>query len=525
MAVDSTLLQALITIAFGAIAGGITNAVAVWMLFHPYEAPRVFRWRLRFLQGAIPKNQVRLARAMGKTVGTRLLTSEDLARTVGESGFREAFDERLGFFLASVFERRRGSLTELLPPAVLPEARALLEEGADRGLARLDRYLDSEEFHQAVARWAGVIAAELRDRPLAELITPEREAAWAAAAERWLGELVEGDAFAAALTAYVDRVAANLLQPERTFAQLLPAGLVASLERAIAGYLPIALEKLGALLEDPGARARLEQALHGLLDRFISDLKFHQRLVAALVIPPDVVDRVIRAMEAEGANKISELLLDDAVRDAMARGVNSAIVDFLEKPVVSVLGQPDDPAVVDAKRTVSDWVLTLARDPQTRTFLVERVRTMLLRAEERTWGDIFAHVPPERVADAVVSAARSERAAALYRELADQGIEWLLTRPLGRLADHVSADAPARVERALAPALWQWLQDQVPGIAQRIDIARKVELKILEFPMSQVEQIIRSVTGKELQLIVRLGYVLGAGIGMISALVGIFFNS
>lgn len=521
---DSRLLQILITVAFGATAGGVTNAVAVWMLFHPYEPPRLFGRRLRFLQGAIPKNQGRLARAMGRTVGTKLLTPEDLARTVGEAGFREAFDERLHAFLESVFEQRRGSLTELLPPPVLSELRVLLEEGAARGLERLDRHLDTEGFQQAVARWVEVLAAELRDRPLSELITAEREAAWAAAAERWLGELVESDGFSATVTGYVDRVAVRVLQPDRTFQEWLPTGLVATLERAIAGYLPLALEKLGTLLDDPGARAKLVRVLHEILDRFISDLKFHQRLVAALVIPPDVIDRVIRAIEAEGANKISDLLQDPAVRDAMARGVNSAIVDFLEKPVVSVLGEADSPAVVDAKHTVSTWALTLARDPQTREFLVDRLRTMLVRAEERTWGDIFTHIPPDRIAAAVVSAARSDRAAVFYRELAEQGIEWVLQRPLGRLADHVSADAPERVQRALAPALWQWLQEQVPKIAQRIDIAQKVELKILEFPTVQVEQLIRGVTEKELQLIVRLGYVLGACIGLLSAAVAFAFN-
>jgi hypothetical protein len=432
--VDSALLQALITIAFGALAGGITNAVAVWMLFHPYEAPRLFGRQLRLFQGAIPKNHQRLARAMGKTVGTRLLTPDDLARTVGESSFKQAFDEQLDRFLTSVFEQRRGSLTELLPPAILPEVRALLGEAAHRGLERLDQHLDSEEFQRAVARWVEVIAAELRDRPLAELITAEREEAWAGAAGRWLGELVESDGFARTVTDYADRVALRLLQPNRTFEQLLPLGLVATLERAIAGYLPLALEKLGTLLDDPGARASLEKVLHELLDRFISDLKFHQRLVAALVIPPDVVDRVIRAIEAEGANKISDLLQDAAVRDAMARGVNSAVVDFLGKPVVSVLGEADSPAVVDAKRTVADWALTIARDPQTHTFVVDRLRALLVKAEDRTWGDIFAHIPPDRIAAAVVSAARSERAAGLYRELAEQGTEWLLHRPLGRLA-------------------------------------------------------------------------------------------
>ena len=521
---DSVLVQVLITVGFGAVAGGVTNAIAVWMLFHPYAPPRVFGRELRFLQGAIPKNQARLAAAMGRTVGTKLLTPDDLARTVAESDFRRAFDERLASFLRTVFEERRGALSELLPAPVLGETRKLLEDGSTRALARLDAYLESEEFQAAVARWVEVVAAELSERSLAELITPEREAAWTAAAERWLGELVEGEAFARAIEDYVERGTTRLLVPERTFQEVLPVGLIATLERAIAGYLPMALERLGRLLEDPGARSKVERVLHELLDRFISDLKFHQRLVAALVIPPDVVDRVIRAIEAEGANKISELLQDAELRDAMARGVNGAIVDFLEKPVVAVLGTPDDPAVRDARATVTGWVLTLARDPQTRAFLVERLRGVLARAEERTWSDLFDHLPPDRIADAVVKAARSERAHRLYVEVAARGVDWLLNRPLGRFADHLSDDAPARIERALGPALWQWLQEQVPPLAQRIDIARKVEQKILEFPTRQVELLIRGVTERELQLIVRLGYVLGGGIGLLSAAVAIAFR-
>ena len=50
---NERLLQTLVTVAFGAVAGGVTNAIAVWMLFHPYLPPRVFGRELRFLQGAL----------------------------------------------------------------------------------------------------------------------------------------------------------------------------------------------------------------------------------------------------------------------------------------------------------------------------------------------------------------------------------------------------------------------------------------------------------------------------------------
>ncbi len=521
---DPGLIRTLLSVLFGAVAGGVTNAIAVWMLFHPYEPPTLFGRPLRLIQGAIPKNKARLASAMGRTVGGKLLTSEDLARSLQEPGFRSAFDDRLTAFLDAVFNEERGSLGEILAPPVLDELRAMLQQSGEHLLARLDTHLDSDDFHATAQRWADTLATELQERPIGELLTAEREQALAEAAERWIRDAVEAPGFEAAIRDYLERGSHRLLRPGRTFQELLPTGLVSAVERAIAGYLPIALERLGGLMEEPAAKARVETIVHELLDRFMRDLKFHQRLVAALIITPDTIDRVIRAIEEEGASKISEMLQDADVRDAMARGVNDAIVDFLRKPVTDVLGTPEDESVRDARQTVEGWVLQLARDPQTRGFLVEKLRGTLASAERRTWGDVLRHVPTERVADVIVAAARSERAGQIYRDAVERLIERMLSKRIGRLSERLGAGAPARIERALAEPIWDWVQRQVPAVAQRIDIAAKVERKILEFPTKQVEDLIRGVTEKELQLIVRLGWVLGAVIGLASAGIGFLFT-
>lgn len=509
--------QAALTVVFGAIAGGVTNTLAIWMLFHPYEPPRLFGRRFRSLQGAIPKNKARLAATIGRTVGTRLLTPEDLAGTLADPRFRDAFDERLSRFLAGLLAEPRGSLAELLPPSLAAELRGLLEEVADGALSRFDAYLASDEFRATAHRWAEAMAREVADRPLGDLLTPEREAALTTAVEDWIADTVQGPALEQAIGDYLDRTADRVLVPGRTFQDLLPSGLVATVEKAIAGYLPLALERLGGLLEDPETRARVQRILGEILERFMRDLKFHQRLVASLLITPETIDKVLRAVEAEGAGKISELLHEPATRDAMARGVNDAVVDFLRRPVDSVLGKPGDPNVVQAQETIAGWILALARDRQTRSFLLEKLQATLRAAERRTWGDLFRHLPPEKIADVLVAALRHERAAAIYREAAGQLITRILERPIGRIADHLPADAPTRIERAIADPLWGWIQGQIPEIARRIDIAAQVERKILEFPMERVEELIRSTSERELRLIVRLGYVLGAVIGIVSA--------
>src|SRR5690606_34689250 len=272
--VIASVLQLALTVLFGALAGGITNTIAIWMLFHPYQPPRLWGRRLRSFQGAIPKNKARLAAAVGRTVGTRLLTGEDLARTVAEPGFREAFDERLRDFLEAILSRERGPLAEELAPGVAAELRHLLHDAAVNLLARLDAYLESDEFHAAALRWADALTAELGDQPISDVLTPEREAALAERADTWLAQVLGGEGFERTVREYLDRSAERLLDPSRTFQDVVPVGLVAAVERAISAYLPIALERLGSLLEAPGARARVERVLHEILDRFMKDLKF-----------------------------------------------------------------------------------------------------------------------------------------------------------------------------------------------------------------------------------------------------------
>lgn len=514
MILVAPVLEAALTVAFGSLAGGLTNTVAIWMLFHPYEPPRLGGTRFGLFQGAIPKNRARLARAMGRTVGERLLTGDDIAVALAEPAFRQAFEERLDDFLRSLLERERGSLRELLPPPVLEELLPLLDDAAESALDRLEHYLATEEFRDATRRWAADFMEEIRDRPVGDLLTEERESALTELAQRLIADAVGGRGFERAVHDYLDRTSERLLRPDRTFEDVLPVGLVAAVEKAIAGYLPLAIERLATLLEDPDARRKLRGVLHRLLERFLQDLQFYQRVVAALIIPPDTVDRVIAAMETEGAANLSELLHDDAVRDAMARNVNDAIVDFLRRPVVSVLGRPGDESVVQARDTLAGWVLDLARDPGTGEFLVDRLRATLGAAEDRTWGELLGRLSPEQVADAVAAAARSEEARGVYREAAARGIRLLLDRPIGRPADLVGEDAAGRLRDAVEDPLWSWLQDQVPTVVKRLDVAGKVEQKILDYPMEKVEELVRGVTQRELRLIIYLGYVLGAVIGV-----------
>jgi len=511
--VSEQALQAILTVFFGALAGGLTNTVAVWMLFHPYEPPEIFGWRITFFQGAIPKNQPRLAAAVGRTVGDRLLTEDDLTETFADTEFRGAFDERLSHFLGAILQKDRGSIREMLPPNVMEDLKSILDDAVGLGMERFHEYLASDAFEQFMDERAKGLLEAVADEPVSDVLTPAREAALTETVEGWLQGAVESEGFEETVEDYVERATQNLLEPGKTFEQVLPLGLVGSVEKAISSYLPLALKRLGRLLEDPEARSRFERTLHELFHRFLRDLNFYQRVVAKLIVTEETVDRVLDTIEHEGAERLSGMLREKAIQDAMARGVNDAIVDFLRRPVASVLGDPEDPSVLEAQATLTGWAVGLARDPATRGFLVEKLEAALDKAGTRSWGDVLEKVPPETLSRWMVSAGRSEAAQSLFRRWADRMTDTLLDRPIGKPADWLPPKSPQRIESAIGDPLWVWLQIQVPDVVHRINVAGRVEEKVLNFPTDKMEEIVKRVTDREMKLIVRLGYVLGAVVG------------
>jgi uncharacterized membrane protein YheB (UPF0754 family) len=123
-----------------------------------------------------------------------------------------------------------------------------------------------------------------------------------------------------------------------------------------------------------------------------------------------------------------------------------------------------------------------------------------------------------------VSAARSSAAEALYREMATRLSSSLPDRPIGTPSNWLPEGSVRKMEAAIGDPVWEWLQSQVPSVIEQIDIAGRVEQKVLEFPPAKMEELVRKVTHKELRIIVRLGYLLGGIIGTALVLLDVFLG-
>lgn len=239
----------------GTAAGGLSDTVAIWLLFNPKQRKFGF-------QGAIPKNQARLARSLGRTVGEKLVTPADLQIELARPELRQAFEARLTELIADIIGSRE-PLIDKVPPAV-----------------------------------------------------------------------------------------------------------VTALEGALSSYLPEAMAKLGQFLGQPTTRAKLRSALDGLFERFVNDLKFHERIFAKLMLTENKMETVLDTIETDGVEQLVALLDEPEVREEISRTIHDAILTYLQKPISDIIGNlaltkgPDAPSRLAHAMTPVIWEWIHAQLPQ-----------------------------------------------------------------------------------------------------------------------------------------------------------------
>ena len=238
MNVANPWIQFGIHVFVGTVAGGLSDTVAVWMLFNPKKK------RFGF-QGAIPKNQARLAKSLGRTVGERLLTPGDLQ-------------------------------TELARPELL-------------------------------------VAFQSR----------------------------------------VEDVIANMLTSRDPLIDKVPPAVVTALEGATTAYLPVAMTKLGAFLGQPTTRVKLRTALHSMFNRFVDDMRFHERIFAKLMMTEKKFDSVLDAIESDGVEQVVGLLEEPEIREEISKAIHDAILSYLQKPISDILGNVEAKKDPEAPRRLA----------------------------------------------------------------------------------------------------------------------------------------------------------------------------
>ncbi len=508
-----TLLLGGATVLVGALSGGLTNAIAIWMLFHPYERRG---WGPFKLEGAIPKNKSRLAKSIGKTVGEKLLTAEDVTRRMDTPQVRQAFMDAIGRIINDLLEAERGPIRDQLSPELAEAVHDALGLIGERVADKLADYTANDDFAGLVSGVVTKLRDDVGDRPLSEVLTAARREALHRKVGEWVSQLADGEELAGTLKRFVHSQLDRMAQDDTALLDRLPPGIIGAVEQGITDYLPVALERIAAVLSDPEAKGRVQQALREAFDRSVRDMLLHERLIAKIVVTDSTFKRLLDGLEADGFERFAATMTSPEMRAQFSKAVNDAVVNFLRIPLGERLQRLGDEKRERLEDTLVEWLIKVTRDEGTRAVIAKTVDRALDAAEQRTWGDLIDVVPPEQAAKAIGDALSGEPGRRWVAEAVNGIIDTLMARPLGRPANWLGADTTESLKNGVATAAWSWTQQQVPRIVAQFNVQEMVEQKVLGFSTARMEEIVKRVTDKELKLIVRLGYVLGGIVGLIA---------
>lgn len=94
----------LISIGIGAVIGGLTNFIAITMLFRPYKPLYLGSWKLPFTPGVIPKRQEEIANQLGELVEKELIPVDRISEKVNHPQFLTSIESWLTMYVQSWLE-------------------------------------------------------------------------------------------------------------------------------------------------------------------------------------------------------------------------------------------------------------------------------------------------------------------------------------------------------------------------------------------------------------------------------------
>ncbi|WP_079529300.1 DUF445 domain-containing protein [Halobacillus hunanensis] len=116
----------------GAAIGGVTNHLAIKMLFRPYKPIKIGKFQVPFTPGLIPKRRDELSRQLGEMVVNHLLTADGLRRKIEGP----AFENQLTTFVQEEVEKVLNNNNSM---------QAILSS--------LDIHLDQERLEDSISTW------------------------------------------------------------------------------------------------------------------------------------------------------------------------------------------------------------------------------------------------------------------------------------------------------------------------------------------------------------------------------------
>ncbi|MBK6724489.1 MAG: DUF445 family protein [Acidobacteria bacterium] len=210
--------------------------------------------------------------------------------------------------------------------------------------------------------------------------------------------------------------------------------------------------------------------------------------------------------------------------------MGSSIDNALPKPLPVVIGAVAPEQLARLKEQVTKSVLSLLQSDETMSGITSYIRETLEKLRPHSIDAILQTIHPESeaklksmLANGLLDIISREETSNILNEILAGQIDRLLSKPIGKLGDHIPEAKLRQASTSLTDAIIAAVHTKLPDAIAEFDVAGMVRDKIRNYPPEKLEALVMSVAKEHLRTIELFGALFGFFIGVLQAVQFYFF--
>jgi uncharacterized membrane protein YheB (UPF0754 family) len=503
-------MRFLIASIIGAIIGYTTNWLAIKMLFRPHGERKLFGISLPFTPGLIPKERSRIAKSVGDTVGTHLLTAEAIKTALCSDKMNEQLKDWI--------DNRVGELKKS-DSTIGGKIKASAGEGYDQIISSMEHKLTEvivgslrgEETELRVLNTLEVyIARELSASPkellLEEFIRSSKESIL-----NKLKIIKNSEEFEGRVEGYVAEKIQELQSSDKCINEIVPQSILEAVKSYIYSNRSDICLGIGETLKQPEMEVKIKKLISSIISSNLSPL------VAMFINPDMVYGKLTSALE--------DYFKEDENQRNTALAINQGFERITRNKISDMLSSSKEEQVDGNIKSITQYITTNVITGKVISDIILEIEEIL--CEYDSINEILLDLDSDYLLKLREFLGRRIKFFTMSREFecfiagfVKDGLGQMLDRPIREFINDNENNITSMSSNIARDIFDRFVENEAAEMVEALNIPRIVEDRINSFDVAFAEKVIVEIAHKELSAITWLGALLGGLIGILSPILG-----
>lgn len=513
--------QVVLLTVFATLHGYFGAWLAVRMLFRPRNPVKVFGITI-FPQGMVPRHRERLAVAIGKAVGEELVSQETIVEELfGKEFLRKKIQSVVDSYTEDIISQNYPSLIEALPANVREPVLDAISTLQLKIAEHIEQVLQSEETIETIQSFVERRVDEVLSQRVSDVIDEENFDKILGFLEERIRSSIQTPAFEQKIRDFISKRVDDLATLQTPLGDLFTTDAVALLKEKASEQIQPLVHELTELAAADRTKNQISALIKKEVHTYYENLPFFKKI---FVSRENLLNDVDDLVNVSLPKRIEETLRGDFFAQEAKGFLDSTIDNTLERPLPELIGKIAPAQLESLKAQINKNVLSLLQGDEMMNSVSAYLSDTLHKLRPHSIDAILQTVHPESeeklkkmLSKGLLNILSRDETTNIINSVLSNQIEGFLSRPIGKLADHISEEQVRRTGKSLTETIIGAAKEKLPEAIREFDVGGVVREKINNYPVEKLESLILSVAKEHLRTIELFGAFFGLVIGVVQS--------